>query len=132
MKDLIKVKDSVSRSLCSSVVYEVTCAVCSSIYVGERCRHISTRIREHFGTDKNSHILNHLQSSKRCKDTSNDSCSKSIDTAKSYHQLKIKEAMHISWEGPDLNKQVQHYNFSEILALTKLSFFPLLSFFEYF
>ena len=38
-----------------------------------------------------------------------------VMTATTYHQLKINEAMHILWEGPDLNnlnKQVQHYNFS--------------------
>ena len=26
--------------------------------------------------------------------------------------LKVKEALHMLWEGPNLNKQVQHYNFS--------------------
>ena len=72
----------------------------------------STRIREHLGSDKNSHIFKHLQSSKPCKDACNDSCFKIIDSAKSYQQLTIKEALHILWEGPDLNKQVQHYNFS--------------------
>ena len=35
---------------------------------------------------------------------------KFIDSAKTYNQLKVKEALHILWEG--LNKEVQHYNFS--------------------
>ena len=82
------------------------------MYVGETCRQISTRIHEHLFTDKNSHIYKHLQGSKACRDSCNDSCFKIIDSAKTYHQLKIKEALHILWEGPDLNKQVQHYNFS--------------------
>ena len=112
VKNLIKVKDSVPRSLRSRVVYKFTCAGCTSVYVGETCRHISTRVREHLCTDKNSHVYKHLQSYKTCKDSCDESCFKVIDSAKTYHQLKIKEALHILWEGPNLNKQVQHYNFS--------------------
>ena len=112
IKNLSKVKDSVPRSLRSCVVYKFTCAGCNSVYVSETCRHISTRIHEHLFTDKNSHIYKHLQGSKACRDSCNDSCFKIIDSAKTYHQLKIKEALHILWEGPDLNKQIQHYNFS--------------------
>ena len=97
---------------CSSVVYKFSCAGCNSVYVGETCRHISTRIREHLATDKNSHTFKHLQSSKPCKDACNDSYYEIIDSAKSYQQLKIREAFHILWDAPDLSKQVQHYNFS--------------------
>ena len=112
VKNLIKVKDSVPRSLRSRVVYNFTCAGCNSVYVGETCRHISTRVREHLCTDKNSHVYKHLQSYKTCKDSCDESCFKVLDSAKTYHQLKVKEAVHILWEGPTLNKQVQHYNFS--------------------
>ena len=45
VKNLIKVKDSVPRSLRSCVVYKFTCAGCNSLYVGETCRHISNRVR---------------------------------------------------------------------------------------
>ena len=106
IKNLIKIKDSVPRSLRSCVVYKFTRAGCNSVYVGEMCRHISTRIHEHLFTDKNSHIYKHLQGSKACRGSCNDSCFKIIDSAKTYHQLKIKEALHILWEGPDSNKQV--------------------------
>ena len=100
------------RSLCPCVVYKFTCAECNSVYVDEMCRYISTRIRKHLFTDKNSHISKHLQRSKACKDSCNDICFKVIDSDKTCDQLKIKEAMHILWERPELNKQVQHYNFS--------------------
>ena len=33
-----------------------------------------------------------------------------LDSANSYHHLKIKEALHIIWEKPILNKQVQHFD----------------------
>ena len=54
----------------------------------------------------------HLQSSKTCKDSCDESCFKVIDSAKTDNQLKVKEDLHILWEGPNLNRQVQHYNFS--------------------
>ena len=112
IKNLIRVKDFVPRSLRSCVVYKFTCAECNSVYVGETSRHISTRVREHLFSDKNSHIFKHLQSSDACKNACNETCFKVIDSARTHYQLKIKEALHIMWEGPSLNKQVQHYNFS--------------------
>ena len=91
----MKVKDSVPRSLRSCVVYKFTCAGCNAVYVGETCRHMSTRVREHLFTDKNSHVYKLLQSSKTCKDFCDESCFKAIDSAKTYNQLKVKEALHI-------------------------------------
>jgi len=110
----MKVKDSVPRSLRSCVVYKFTCSGCNSVYVGETCRHISTRVREHLFNDKNSYVYKHLRSSKTCKDSCDESCFKVIDSAKTYNQRKVKEALHMLREGPNLNKQVQHYNFSLI------------------
>ena len=50
IKNLIKVKDPVPRSPLSCVAFKFTCAGCNSVYVGETCRHISTRIQEHLFT----------------------------------------------------------------------------------
>ena len=77
-----------------------------------REHHLTTRVREHLCTNKNSHIFKHLKNSASCKDVCNESCFKVLDTAKTYHNLRIKEALHITWERPDLNKQLQHYNVS--------------------
>ena len=108
----MKLKDSVPSWPRSCEVYKCTCAGCNFVYIGKTCQHISTRVREHLFTDKNSHVYKHLQSSKTCKDSCDESCFKVIDSAKTYHQLKVKEALHILWEGPNLNKQVQHCSFS--------------------
>ena len=35
-----------------------------------------------------------------------------LDLVSTHHSLKIKEALHIMWERPNLNKQLQHYNVS--------------------
>ena len=61
IKNLIRVKDFVLRSLRSCVVYKFTCAECNSAYVGETSRHISTHVREHLFQIK---ILTYLYISK--------------------------------------------------------------------
>ena len=88
-----------------NVVYKLICAEYNSAYVGEMSRHLSNRVREHPSTDKNSNIFIHLRSSDQCKNACNDSCLTILDSANTYHNLKIKEALHIMWE-----KQVQHFD----------------------
>ena len=101
-----------NKSLRSCVVYKFTCVECNSVYIGETSRHLSTRVREHLFTDKNSHIFKHLKNSTTCKHLCSESSFKALDSASTYHNLKIKEALHIMWERPNLNKQLQHYNIS--------------------
>ena len=96
-----------SSSLRSCVAYKFTCAACNSVHIGETTRHLITRC-----TDKNSLIFKHLKNSTSCKDICSESCFKILDTANTYHNLKIKEALHITWERPNLNKQLLHYNVS--------------------
>ena len=112
IKNLLTVMDRVHRSIPSCVVYKFFCAGCNSVYIGERTRHLSTRVREHLYTDKNAHIVKHLKNSLSCKSLCNESCFEVLDSANNYHNLKVKEALHIMWERPNLNKQLQHYNIS--------------------
>ena len=51
-------------------------------------------------------------SSETCFDSYNSLCFEIIDKANSKFDLKIKEALHISWRKPNLNAQQNH------LALT--------------
>ena len=111
VSNMFSIKDPIPISLRSLVVYKFSCAGCNSVYVGETCRHFSTRVREHLARDKNSHIHKHLTSSKTCKQTvSNESCFTILDTAKCSYELKIKEALHINWLKPTLNSQLSHAN----------------------
>ena len=112
IKNLITAKDRVPRSLRSNIVYKFTCAVCNSVYVGETSRHLSTRVGEHLFSDKNSHIYKHLKSSSACREACNENCFAVLDSAGTAYKRKIKEALHIMWEGPNLNKQLTHYNIS--------------------
>ena len=106
--DCFSNKDPLPKDLKSFVVYKFICAGCNTCYVGETKRHLKTRISEHLGNDKNSHILKHLQENASCKQVCNKDCFTIIDNATSSFRLKIKEAIHIKWLKPDLNKQVNH------------------------
>ena len=75
-------------------------------------RQLSTRVRKHIFTDKNSHIFKLLNSSNACKFACSDSCFAVLDSANTHYRIKVKEALHILWERPNLNKQMQHYNLS--------------------
>ena len=57
---------------------------------------------------KKSHIYSQLQKNPQCQEKVNSDCFKIIDCASSNFRLQIKEAMHINWEKPELNKQAKH------------------------
>ena len=64
------------------------CASCNASYVGQTYWHVATRIDEHFGKDKKSHIYQHLISSKDCLDKCSNDCFSIYD--KHQHQGSIK------------------------------------------
>ena len=109
---LFSVKDKIPTDLKSFVVYKFCCAGCNTSYVGETTRHLKIRIKEHLRTDKDSIIFKHLESNINCKKLSNETCFSIIDQAQTEFTLKLKEAMHIEWLKPSLNKQQKHVNVS--------------------
>ena len=110
-RNVMNAKDSVPGLLRSNGVYKFNCAECNSAHVCETSRHLSTRVREHLSTD-NSNTFKHLKSSDKYKKACNDSCFTILDSASTYHQLTIKEALHILWEKLILNKQAQYFDVS--------------------
>ena len=90
-------ENPIPDDLKSFLVYQFTCARCSSSYIGETCHHLKTRIEEHIKKDSKSHIFKHLHSTATCFDSNNSFCFKIIDKANSKFHLKIKEALHINW-----------------------------------
>ena len=110
--DLFSVKESVPKYLRSFVVYRFTCPACNASYIGETTRHLSTRIKEHLETESKSHIFKHLNINRNCKELCDTESFEIIDSATSSYRLKLKEAMHITWEKPSLNKQVKHVSIS--------------------
>ena len=99
-------KDSVPFDLRFYVVYKFVCGSCNADYIGCIKRHLSTRIKEHLETGKKSNVYKHLNESQRCKALSNSDCFSILDYATTQYSLSIKEGMHIGWQKPALNKQV--------------------------
>ena len=60
-------KEPVPKSLESFAVYNSVYPGCNSCYIGEKTRHLSTRIKEHLEMDKKYHIFEHLANSETCK-----------------------------------------------------------------
>ena len=112
IKNLITAKDCIPRSLRLNIVYTFTCAEYSSVYVGETSQHLSTRVPERLFSHKNSHIYKHSKNSSACREACNENCFAVLDSAGTAYKFKFKEALHIMWEGPNLNKQVNQYNIS--------------------
>ena len=115
IKNMFSFKDRTPDALKSLVVYQFICAGCNSRYIGETSRHFSTRIKEHTVSDKNSHIFKHFSESPSCKSLYTPSCFAIIDSANNPIDLKLKEALHINKNKPNLNKEV--HNFNTFLAL---------------
>ena len=109
---MVNVKDPIPKFLKSFVVYKFVCPGCNACYIGETTRHLSTRIKEHLETDKKSHIFAHLVNNETCKALSTENCFEIIDSASFPFRLKLKEAMHIIWKKPSLNKQQKHVSIS--------------------
>ena len=106
---LFSVKELVPKYLKSFAIYRFTCPACNASYIGEITPHLTTRIKELLETDSKSHVFKHLDTNRKCKEF------EIIDSASSSYKLKLKEAMHITWEKPSLNKQVKHVNTSIII-----------------
>ncbi|CAH3121911.1 unnamed protein product, partial [Pocillopora meandrina] len=104
------VKDPVPDGLRSRVVYKFLCAGCNACYVGETCRHFSTRVREHLVIDRASYIFNHLKDSPHCRVLCSADDFHVLDHAFTSFQLKIKEAIHIQREQPSWKQQLHHVN----------------------
>ena len=110
--DIFHVKDPVPKSLKSFVVYKFACPGCNACYTGETTRHLSTRIKEHLETDQKSHIFARLVNNETCKALSTENCFEIIDSTSTPFRLKLKEAIHIIWKKPSLNKQQKHVSIS--------------------
>ena len=108
IQSLFSTKDPIPNNLKSFLVYKFTCASCNACYIGETTRHFRTRIDEHTHKDKNSHIYKHLNGNPNCLNSLTNTSFTYLDSANTSFQLKLKEGMHIGWEKPNLNKQVNH------------------------
>ena len=54
----------------------------------------------------------HVNFENLCRKACGEKCFAVLHSANAAYKLKIKEALHIMWEGPNLDKQLHHYNIS--------------------
>ena len=97
-RSVFSCKDSIPKFIPSYVVYQFICAGCNVYFIDEAKHHLKTRIEEHFGNEKNSQILKHLQENPHCRQVSNFDCFDVIDHDTSHFRLQIRETMHITWK----------------------------------
>ena len=107
LRNMFRVKDSVPQGLRSRLVCKFSSAGCNASYIGETTRHICTRFRELLLPDKSSHVYKHLQSLGICRDSCPEESFTTPDSAASGFQVKIKDALYIKWEIPNLNQQLR-------------------------
>ena len=110
--DMFNVEDPLPKSLKLFVVYQFVCPGCNGCYIDEETRYLSIRVKEHLKTDKKSNIFAHHINNETCKALCTGICFEIIDSASTSFRLKIKEAMHIIWKKPSLNKQQKNVSIS--------------------
>ena len=97
---LASLKSAFSNDLKSRVVYKLSCNGCTSTYVGQTVRHLTTRIEEHKKAD--SPLGLHLQQC-QLEGNSADLSWEIIDRSNNQTKLLTLEAIHIRKEKPGLN-----------------------------
>ena len=95
---LSTLKAPFDKNLKSHVVYKVTCNGCSSIYVGQTSRHVTTRISEH--QEKDSPVGQHLI---ECFGKLHNIKWEILDACRGVEMLMTIEAIYIKKLKPQLN-----------------------------
>ena len=93
-------KDAIPKDYCSGVVYEIKCTGCSSSYVGQTTRHLTTRYSEHLRV--NSPLSEHL---KECAVDAELTDARILDKCNVPFKLPTLEALYIAKMRPSLNQQ---------------------------
>ena len=98
------IKDKVKDIHKHNVVYEGKCPDCDATYIGETERRLCIRTDEHAGKDKNSHMLQHSQTTGHGRISLNNM--KILGSNyKNYFKRKLSEALFIKQKQPPLNIQ---------------------------
>ena len=102
--------------LLANIVYKFKCLRdADNTYIGKTKRHLVTRVKEHDTTP--TAINKHLLMCESCK--TNFSCDNFsiIDFGKNDFEITIKEALHIKYKKPNINKQLATQGASFILNI---------------
>ena len=96
---LPSLKPPIDQLLKSKVVYQIKCPGCNASYVGQTCRHLTTRLNEHL--TRKGPVKEHL---KLCQNSINEQCIRILtSTHKGESTLLTLEALWIREIRPTLN-----------------------------
>ena len=103
---LMHPKDKINPSLKKDAVYQWSCTdpACKSSYIGETCRSLRERVKEHSKEGTNSAMYQHCITKGRPLPKVDQF--KVIDQGKSQITREAKEAIHIRKSDPELNRNV--------------------------
>ena len=107
---LTKVKPKTDPTDTTGVVYRIPCMDCDRSYIGETCRTLNVRLKEHQRCCRNfesqkSAVAQHAIEEDHRIDWSNSTV---IDKEPQWHRRRLKEALHIK----------KHSNFNQDQGLT--------------
>ena len=116
VKNYFSLKSRAPLTLLANVVYRFSCMRDANItYIGKTMRHLATRIKEH-GTSSSA-IKDHLLSCETCNSNYSVDSFSIVDTGRNDYQTTIKEALHIKYRKPILNKHLYTQGSSFVLNI---------------
>ena len=118
VKNYISLKCHTPLPLLANVVDKFKCLRdANNIYIGKTIRHLATRVKEHGTLRSPSAVSNYLLSCETCK--LNFSCDSFsiIDSGKNDFGVTIKEALHIKFKKPTINRQLYSQGSSFVTSL---------------
>ena len=120
VKNYFSLKCRAPLPLLANVVYKFTCLRdANTTYIGKTMRHLVTRVKEH-GTSSStssSAIRDHLQSCEPCKSSYSCDSFSIICSGRNDNEISIKEALHIKYRKPKLNRQLYTQGSSFVLNI---------------
>ena len=110
---LVHPKDKTPRDKKCAVIYQIDCADCEEVYVGETARSLSARVKEHTSTRRASltAVGDH------CKKTGHSVTWDNVQVLASENNTsrrKIREAIEIASQKPSLNRDIGAYDLPAI------------------
>ena len=118
VKDCFSLKCQTPLPLLANVVYRFKCLRdVDKVYIGKTKRHLATRVKEHHNANSRSAIHDHVSSCEVCQAGFSVKCFQRIDSGSNDIEVTIKEALHIKYSKPNLNKQLYNSGSSFVLNI---------------
>ena len=117
VKNYFSLKCQTPLPLMANVVYRFQCLRdVDKFYIGKTKRHLATRVKEHSNSNSQSAVYAHVSSCEECQ-SDYSRCFQRIDSGRNDIEVTIKEALHIKFSKPKLNRQLYNSGSSFVLNI---------------